>query len=410
MSYSERSRQNNGYQSRDRYPRNNDSGNFQKRRGGFNSSRGNRTYSPRPYDKDRQSNLQLWMGDLEPSWDEDAIVKIWNGLGEAPLAVKLIRDRNSPDGNGKPLYCFVNFANEASVASAFLKNGQNVPNSSKKLKLNYASGNSNSKDEKFNKRPQDDFSLIISGLDDEVKDNQIFDLFNSKYPNSIRQVRIMIDNTTGGSKGFGFVKFNSSATQQIALKEMNGAMLNGKPISIGTSVSSASARNNEAINTLAFDTSSIQLPQQQPKLTKFTNRHNTTIEIKGLAKRLSEIEIENHFIAFGDIVSITMSRDKDNCKIRYRFREDSEAAILAMNHFRVSGTELLVNWGESTVKRIPQQFGSTSTSLRFDKLSTQDIKQWKSQIHEMSEPLPRSGLQTTSISYISKESSISSLI
>ena len=41
-------------------------------------------------------NNQLYMGDLDPSWDENVIRSIWNSLGESNVEIKLMwNNRNA---------------------------------------------------------------------------------------------------------------------------------------------------------------------------------------------------------------------------------------------------------------------------------------------------------------------------
>ncbi|EGV64907.1 hypothetical protein CANTEDRAFT_130074 [Yamadazyma tenuis ATCC 10573] len=392
------------YDSRDSPARSQSYGGYQNgRQSGGGGTRGG--FQGRRNDRPEKSNsLQLWMGDLDSSWNEETIISIWNSLGEAPLNVKLIRDREDPTGRGKPLYCFVSFANEASIASAFSKNGSSVPGTDKRLKLNYATGSGSgssstiTSNDRFNRKPQDDFSLMISGLELDTTEGQVFDAFNSRYPNSVRQVKIIVDTTTGVSRGFGFAKFNSSATQQIVCKEMNGFILNGKPISLGSTVSGVNSRNQDVLSD-SVDLNVIQLPQAQPKLSKYSDPENTCIEVSGLSARFTESEVECYFLSFGDIISLTISKNFDSCSIRYRIREDAEAAILLMNSFTINDCQMRVTWGEPKVQgsklntnlsqrcEIPRYLGKGPLT-RFDKMSPEEIKQWKPQVHEMSEPAP----------------------
>lgn len=338
----------------------------------------------------QRPQFQVWMGDLDENWNEDSIIKVWNGLGEAPLSVKIIRDKSDPRNIGKPLYCFVNFANVASMNSALLKNGMNIPGTARKLKLNQASGasgpGSNGYNKVVSKPPQDDSSLFFNNIDKSLTELEIFDRFNARFPTSVRQVKIITD-ANGQSKGQGFIKFNSSVTQQIAFREMNGIKINGFPVVLTTAASEA----DEESGILVKD---ITLPQFQPPLNKYTNPHNTTIEIKGLGGRFTENEVENECF-FGDIITLCLSKDLNSAIVVYRFREDAKRAILFLNHCIRNGCKLEVNWGDQNqiahFKRNiniyqPNISYGKSPLTRFDKLSPKDIKDWTESVYEESEP------------------------
>lgn len=350
-------------------------------------------YNTQKVDKESRFASQIWMGDLEPNWTEEDIIKIWNGLGEAPLSVKLIKDKNDTSANPRVLYCFVNFASDTAMSSALQKDGMLIPGTSKRMKLNQATGGSSSAtSDKPGRKPQDDFSLMISDIEPNVKENQIFEAFNARFPNSVRQVKIVSDPTTGLSKGFGFVKFNSSQTQQIALREMHSLTLNGKPVKLGTSVSSTS---NLELSAVSIDMSTIELPQEQPQLTKYSDPFNTTVQIKGLSGRFTEQELEAYLLSHGDIIELNLHRNLNECKVTYILRESAEDAILSMNHLTIYDTELVVTWGEpismteddtTKIRKHPKIYGQSDKKIRLDKLTPKQVQEWTNSIYEASEP------------------------
>lgn len=348
--------------------------------------------------------LQLWMGDLDYSWNETSIMLIWNSLGESPTSVKIIREKNVDQTRGKPLYCFVTFPSPVALSSAFQKNGSSIPGSRKRLRLNQASGSTSggntggSTRSNEVKNHQEEYTLFIGDLDIKVKENQVFDTFNSNYPNSVKQVKIMKDSTTGKSKGFGFIKFNSNSAQQAALKNMNGTIMNGTAIKVGlTASTSANGTLNGPLPTI--DTSKIQLPQSQPPMNCFTDPNNTTIKVKGIRGQLTTTEILNYFESFGKIVYHNNTINDEGIMIRYLLRNDAERAILHMNNSKIKDCHLSVNWTDIVIN--DKKFNSPYTveddvkqlikppliygDLTFDLLNhTQD--QILSNPHDESEP------------------------
>lgn len=315
----------------------------------------------------KKPSHQIWMGDLEPQWTEQSIIKIWNSIGEAPISVKIIRDKEY----SIPMYCFVSFVNAAAMNLALSKNGMPIQGTTKKLRLNHATGSvaTSVKDTKS------EFTLYFEG---ELSETAVFDVFNSKYPTSVRQVKI--------SNGNGLIKFNSSATQQIAYKEMSNIVIDG--IKLKLSTTQGSTKENDLLK-------SIQLPHHQPPLNKYTDPNNSTVEVRGLGGRFTEQEIEDHF-NFGDMIFIKLSSDFTSAIICYRFREDAERAILLLNHSIINGCELQVNWGQidnvplntnpqlSKNPEIPVVYGFNSFT-RFDKLIAESINDWKQSVYEPSE-------------------------
>lgn len=69
----------------------------------------------------------------------------------------------------------------------------------------------------------------MADLDLSVSEDCLKNFF-SNYYSSIIGTKIIIDPSSKISKGYGFVKFNDSKEYQNAITEMNGKILNGKPI------------------------------------------------------------------------------------------------------------------------------------------------------------------------------------
>jgi polyadenylate-binding protein len=72
-------------------------------------------------------------------------------------------------------------------------------------------------------------NLYVRNFDSDFKDEELNELF-SQY-GDIRSCRVMRDET-GNSRGFGFVSFVNAEQANTALREMNGRMLNGKPLMV----------------------------------------------------------------------------------------------------------------------------------------------------------------------------------
>ncbi|CAN0107964.1 unnamed protein product [Ascophyllum nodosum] len=73
-------------------------------------------------------------------------------------------------------------------------------------------------------------NVYVKNLDEGVTDDTMREAF-SPY-GTITSARVMVDNTSGQSKGFGFVCFSAPEEATKAITEMNGKMLLNKPIYI----------------------------------------------------------------------------------------------------------------------------------------------------------------------------------
>ncbi|KPI84686.1 putative polyadenylate-binding protein 1 [Leptomonas seymouri] len=70
-------------------------------------------------------------------------------------------------------------------------------------------------------------NLYVRNFDAEFTDADLLELFK-EYGN-VKSCRVMVSEN-GASRGFGFVSFSDADEANAALREMNGRMLNGKPL------------------------------------------------------------------------------------------------------------------------------------------------------------------------------------
>jgi len=76
----------------------------------------------------------------------------------------------------------------------------------------------------------DEGKLFIGGLSFDTTEDSLAEAF-SKYGN-IAKVDVIRDQETGRSRGFGFVKFDSTDDAKDALEAMNGKSLDGRTIRV----------------------------------------------------------------------------------------------------------------------------------------------------------------------------------
>lgn len=127
-------------------------------------------------------------------------------------------------------YCFVDFASPQAAAKALSLNGQQMPNSARPFKLNWASGGGLA-DRRDDRGPE--FSIFVGDLGPEVNEYVLVSLFQSRFP-SCKSAKIMTDPLSGMSRGYGFVRFSEEQDQQRALSEMQGVYCGNRPMRIST--------------------------------------------------------------------------------------------------------------------------------------------------------------------------------
>ncbi|AQZ11806.1 NAM8 (YHR086W) [Zygosaccharomyces parabailii] len=349
---------------------------------------------------------QLYMGDLDPSWDENTIRHIWASLGEQNVVIKLMWQNNA-NGNGTmgPRnnlgYCFVEFPSAAHASNALLKNGVQIPDfGSKRLKLNWASSSHSSAG------ATNEYSVFVGDLAPNVTESQLFELFIGRF-NSTSHVKVVYDQVTGVSKGYAFVKFTNPAHQQRALLEMQGIFLNGRAIRVSNAGHQQSAADSKAKSTAVatnnanvMGTSQFMYPvQPQPTLNSFTDPNNTTVFVGGLSSLVTEDELRAYFQPFGTIVYVKIPVGKGCGFVQYVDRISAETAIAKMQGFPIGNSRIRLSWGRSAKQAATVQQAMINNALQ----QQQQQQQWQ-QLQQQQQPM----LQQPTYGYVPTSTSTAS--
>lgn len=175
---------------------------------------------------------------------ENFVIAAFHKMGEEPQTVRLMRNKYTGEPAG---YCFVNFATDEQAVDAMHKlNGKPIPGTNPivRFRLNSASNS--------NKLPgnEKEFSVWVGDLSSDVDDYSLYRAFSSKY-SSIKTAKVILD-SSGFSKGYGFVRFGLEEEQKSALFLMNGYVgLGTKPLKICNAVPKPkNAGNNGLLNNI----------------------------------------------------------------------------------------------------------------------------------------------------------------
>lgn len=146
---------------------------------------------------------------------ENFILAAFRKLGEDPIGVKLMRNKYTGDAAG---YCFVSFKNDEAAMDAMHKlNGKPIPGTNPVVRFRLNNATQSTTKLVANDR---EFSVWVGDLSSDVDDYSLYRVFSAKY-SSIKTAKVILD-SSGFSKGYGFVKFGLEDEQQDALYKMNG--------------------------------------------------------------------------------------------------------------------------------------------------------------------------------------------
>ncbi|KAI1819835.1 RNA-binding domain-containing protein [Xylaria intraflava] len=306
----------------------------------------------------------LWMGELAGWMDENFIRTIFNSAMNENVQVKIIRDRHS----GNAGYCFVEFGTPEGAQKALQLNGTPIPNTDRVFRLNWASGGG-LVDRRDDRSPE--YSIFVGDLGHEVNEFVLVALFQGRFP-SCKSAKIMTDQQTGQSRGYGFVRFSSEDDQQRALTEMQGVYCGNRPMRV--SPATPKNRGHQA-NSLYGGAQQMVPPPQAPHhggmggapwmaqqqsfgyqpagtfnpmtMNQFTDPNNTTVFVGGLSGYVTEDELRSFFQGFGEITYVKIPPGKGCGFVQFVHRHAAEMAINQMQGYPIGNSRVRLSWGRS---------------------------------------------------------------
>ncbi|KAF8093373.1 hypothetical protein N665_0383s0005 [Sinapis alba] len=152
-------------------------------------------------------------------------------------------------------------------------------------------------------------NIFIKNLDNSIDHKALHDTF-SVFGNII-SCKVAVD-SSGQSKGYGFVQYETDESAQKAMAQLNGMLLNDKQVYVGPFL-----RRQERDST--------------SNITKFTN-----VYVKNLAESTTDDDLKNTFGEFGTITSAVVMKDGDGKSKGFGFvnfdnADDAAKAVEALN-------------------------------------------------------------------------------
>uniref|UniRef100_A0A3Q2Z7F0 Polyadenylate-binding protein n=1 Tax=Hippocampus comes TaxID=109280 RepID=A0A3Q2Z7F0_HIPCM len=193
-------------------------------------------------------------------------------------------------------------------------------------------------------------NIFIKNMDDTIDNKALYDTF-SAFGN-ILSCKVVCDEK--GSKGYGFVHFETQEAANRAIKTMNGMLLNDRKVFVGH-FKSRKDREQE------FGT----------KAMKFTN-----VYIKNFGEDYTDDNLKDVFSAFGKTLSVRVMKDEQGCSrgfgfVNYANHEDAQKAVDEMNGKELNGKFLYVGRAQ---KRLERQ---GELKRRFDQIKQDRIQRYQ---------------------------------
>lgn len=243
------------------------------------------------------ATTSLYVGDLEVNVTDSQLYDLFNHLGQV-VSVRVCRDATTRLSLG---YGYVNYANPQDAARA-LEVLNFTPLNGKPIRIMYSH-----RDPSVRKSGAG--NIFIKNLDKAIDHKALHDTFSSF--GNILSCKVATD-SSGQSKGYGFVQYDSDEAAQKAIEKLNGMLLNDKQVYVGPFL-----RKQE--REMAMDKE------------KFTN-----VFVKNLSESTTEEDLKNIFGEFGTITSAVVMRDADGTSrcfgfVNFESADDAAQSVETLN-------------------------------------------------------------------------------
>uniref|UniRef100_A0A803QT46 RRM domain-containing protein n=1 Tax=Cannabis sativa TaxID=3483 RepID=A0A803QT46_CANSA len=284
-------------------------------------------------------------GNLPPGFDSSQCRSVYVGnihpqqvfSTAGPLeGCKLIR-------KDKSSYGFVDYFDRRSAAFAIITlNGRHLYG--QPIKVNWAYASSQREDTSGH------FNIFVGDLSPEVTDATLFACF-SVYP-SCSDAKVMWDQKTGRSRGFGFVAFRNQQDAQSAINDLNGKWLGSRQIRCNWATKGSTTSEDKQISDSKSvveltngssedgqEIASEDAPENNPQY--------TTVYVGNLAPEVTSVDLHRHFHALGagTIEDVRVQRDKGFGFVRFTTHAEAAMAIQLGNARMLYGKTIKCSWG-----------------------------------------------------------------
>ncbi|KAK9228862.1 hypothetical protein WN944_021819 [Citrus x changshan-huyou] len=333
-------------------------------------------------------------GNLPPGFDPSTCRSVYVGNIHTQVTEPLLQEVFSSTGpvegcklirKDKSSYGFIHYFDRRSAAMAILSlNGRHLFGQPIKVNWAYASGQREDTSGHFN--------IFVGDLSPEVTDATLFACF-SVYP-SCSDARVMWDQKTGRSRGFGFVSFRNQQDAQSAINDLTGKWLGSRQIRCNWATKGAGNNEDkqssdaksvvELTNGSSEDgkeTTNTEAPENNPQYTTVyvgnLAPEAKTIQVEPLRKgkeldfpaslckpsQVTQLDLHRHFhsLGAGVIEEVRVQRDKGFGFVRYSTHAEAALAIQMGNTTQSSylfGKQMKCSWGSK-----PTPPGTSSNPL-----------------------------------------------
>ncbi|RCV39126.1 hypothetical protein SETIT_8G198900v2 [Setaria italica] len=295
---------------------------------------------------DSSTCRSVYVGNIHLQVTDAVLQEVFQSIGPVE-GCKLIRKEKSSFG-------FIDYYDRRSAALAIMSlNGRQLYG--QPIKVNWAYTSTQREDTSGH------FNIFVGDLCPEITDAALFAFF-SGY-STCSDARVMWDQKTGRSRGFGFVSFRNQQDAQNAINDLNGKWLGNRQIRCNWATKGANAgEEKQSVDTKVDQTNgSSEAGQENPnEVGPENNPLFTTVYVGGLPHEASnnDVHLFFHSLGAGLIEEVRVTRDKGFGFVRYSTHEEAALAIQMGNGQLIGGRPIRCSWGNK-----PTPPGTASSPL-----------------------------------------------
>ncbi|XP_024398374.1 polyadenylate-binding protein 2 [Physcomitrium patens] len=242
-------------------------------------------------------STSVYVGDLEHNVSEAQLYEIFSQTGPV-VSIRVCRDLITRRSLG---YAYVNY-HSAQDATRALELLNFTPVNGKPIRIMFSH-----RDPSLRKSGA--ANIFIKNLDKAIDNKALHDTFSAF--GGILSCKVATD-SSGQSKGYGFVQFEKEESAQSAIEKVNGMLLNDKQVFVGPFVR-----------------------RQERDLSGGVSKFNN-VYVKNLGENTTDDELKKVFGAYGPISSAVVMRDnegKSKCFgfVNFELADDAAKAVEALN-------------------------------------------------------------------------------
>ncbi|CAH9115941.1 unnamed protein product [Cuscuta europaea] len=297
---------------------------------------------------DTSACRSVYVGNIHPQVTELLLQEVFSSTGLLE-GCKLIRKEKSS-------YGFVDYYDRNAAALAILSlNGRQL--FGQPIKVNWAYASAQREDTSSH------FNIFVGDLSPEVTDATLYACF-SVY-RSCSDARVMWDQKSGRSRGFGFVSFRDQQDAQSAINELNGKWLGSRQIRCNWATKGAGSSDDKQMPDAksvaemtngTSDDGAENINEDAPE----NNLQYTTVYVGNLAPEVTSVDLHRlfHSLGAGVIEDVRVQRDKGFGFVRYSNHAEAARGIQQGNARILFGKPIKCSWGSK-----PTMPGTSSTPL-----------------------------------------------